>query len=116
MHFGRSRILAIESGHTLLLAGPAQFTIKSGRASCLGGALKNDLQMTVEGSRQEPIFASESTNIDLRTGSGGTWIDVTGSTIPVGWTEAAHVLEREKGMAVVIGEVDSGKSTLTTFL
>jgi len=93
-----------------------QFTIKSGHASCLGGSLENELPMIVDEFRQEPILVSESTDVDLRTGSGGTWNDVASSTIPVGWTEAAQILQQTKGIAAVVGEVDSGKSTLTTFL
>src|SRR5215813_8122786 len=116
MHLGRPHTLTIESGHTLLLGGPVQFTIKSGHANCLGGELKNDLPITVEDYRQVPVFSSESTTVDLRTGSGGTSIDIAGSTIPADWTEAAQILQREEGVAVVVGEVDSGKSTLTAFL
>ena len=116
MYLSRLNNRKIEPGRTLLLGGPIQFTIKSGQASCLGGQLQNDVSMTVDEFRQEPIFVAESAEVELRAGSGGTWIDVVGSTIPIGWTETAQVIQRQKGIAVIVGDVDSGKSTLTTFL
>jgi len=38
------------------------------------------------------------------------------STVPVAWKEAAQVLQRQRGGCVIVGEVDSGKSGLCTFL
>ena len=116
MHFRRLTNKTIESGHTLLLSGPVQFSIKSGRASCLGGELKIDVSITVDEFRQEPILIGDTADVEMRVGSGGTWIDVAGSTIPIGWSEASEIIQRQKGVAVIVGEVDSGKSTLTTFL
>lgn len=116
MYLGRLDNVTIESGHTLLLAGPVQFTIKSGRAHCLGGELKNEESMMVDEFRREPISVAESVDIELRAGSGGKWIDVVGSTIPIGWTETAQIIQHQKGVVVIVGEVDSGKSTLSTFL
>jgi polynucleotide 5'-hydroxyl-kinase GRC3/NOL9 len=116
MYLGRLNNLSINSGHTLLLEGPVQFAIKSGRANCLGGTLKSDVSMMVDEFRQEPIFVAESADVELRAGSGGSWTDVVGSTIPIGWTEAAQIMQHEKGVAVIVGEVDSGKSTISAFL
>ena len=36
--------------------------------------------------------------------------------MPVAWKEAAQVLQRQRGVCVIVGEVDSGKSSLCTFL
>ena len=116
MYFGRPNNKTIEPGHTLLLGGPVQFTLKSGLASCLGGELKNDESMTVDEFRQEPILVAETADVELRVGSGGTWIDVADTTIPIGWSETSQIIQRQKGVAVIVGEVDSGKSTLATFL
>ena len=116
MYSGQLINKTIESGHTLLLGGPIQFTVKSGQASCLGGELKNDVSMAVDEFRQEPIFIGERAEVEMRAGSGGTWIDVACTTIPIGWSEASQIIQRQKGVAVIVGEVDAGKSTLTTFL
>src|SRR5881397_691761 len=45
-----------------------------------------------------------------------SWKELLESTIPTGWTEAAHILQRQQGVAAIVGDVDSGKSSLCTFL
>jgi len=70
----------------------------------------------IEESRQEPIYAADDTLLEIRRGSGSSWSVVRESTVPVAWNEAAQVLQRQRGVCVIIGEVDSGKSSLCTFL
>jgi polynucleotide 5'-hydroxyl-kinase GRC3/NOL9 len=41
---------------------------------------------------------------------------VLGSAVPLRWTEAAETLLQTRGVAVVLGDVDAGKSTLCTYL
>ena len=52
----------------------------------------------------------------LRTGEHGVWKQVNGSTIPPSWRDAADILVRTRGLAIILGDVDSGKSTLAAFL
>ena len=70
----------------------------------------------IEESRQEPIFAVDNTLLEIRRDSGSAWSVAGESTVPVAWNEAAQVLQRQRGVCVIIGEVDSGKSSLCTFL
>jgi len=70
----------------------------------------------IEGSRQEPIYAADDTLLEIRRGAGSSWSVVGESTVPVAWKEAAQVLQRQRGVCVIVGEVDSGKSSLCTFL
>lgn len=116
MLLGRAVKYKLEPGHTLLLSGPAQFTVTSGEAYSLAGALKRDMWMTVEETRREPIFGKTGSELELRLGPGSSQTDVPESTIPAGWDEAAQILQQQRGTVVVVGEVDSGKSTLCTFL
>ena len=53
---------------------------------------------------------------EVRIGVAGSYRQVNGSTIPPSWRDAADVLVRTRGLAVILGDVDSGKSTLSTFL
>lgn len=39
-----------------------------------------------------------------------------GSTIPFSWHEAAETLKQTRGVAVILGDADAGKSTLCTYL
>ena len=70
----------------------------------------------IEESRQEPIFAVDNTLLEIRRDSGSAWSVAGESTVPVAWNEAAQILQRQRGVCVIIGEVDSGKSSLCTFL
>jgi len=70
----------------------------------------------IEGSRQEPIYAADDTLLEIRRSAGSSWSVVGESTVPVAWKEAAQVLQRQRGVCVIVGEVDSGKSSLCTFL
>jgi len=53
---------------------------------------------------------------EVRIKVAGSYRQVNGSTIPPSWRDAADVLVRTRGLAVILGDVDSGKSTLSTFL
>jgi len=52
----------------------------------------------------------------VRIGERGVCRQVNGSTIPQSWRDAADVLGRSRGCVVILGDVDSGKSTLCTYL
>jgi polynucleotide 5'-hydroxyl-kinase GRC3/NOL9 len=108
--------LNLEQGHTLLLKGPASIRAKKGDAECLGAPINSENWTIIEETRQEPIYAIDNTLLEIRRGSGSSWTVVRESTVPLAWNEAAHVLERQRGVCVIIGEVDSGKSSLCTFL
>jgi len=108
--------LDLEEDHTLLLKGPAWIRAKRGDAQCLGARIQSDDWTMIEESRQEPIYAADNTLLEIRRGSGSSWSVVGGSTVPVVWNEAAQVLQRQRGVCIIIGEVDSGKSSLCTFL
>src|SRR5438552_13057797 len=108
--------LDLEQGHTLLLKGPAWIRAKRGDAQCLGARIQSDDWTMIEGSRKEPIYSAEDTLLEIRRGAGSSLSVVKESTVPVAWEEAAQVLQRQRGVCVIIGEVDSGKSSLCTFL
>ena len=108
--------LNLEQGHTLLLTGPALIRAVKGGAECLGAPIQSDDWTVVDETRQEPIYATDNTLLEIRRGSGSSWTVVQESTVPAAWNEAAQVLQRRRGVCVIIGEVDSGKSSLCTFL
>lgn len=108
--------LNLDRGHTLLLKGPAAIRAEKGDANCFGAPINSEDWTTIEETRQEPIYATDDTLLEIKRASGSSWTIVQESTVPVAWTEAAQVLERQRGVCVIIGEVDSGKSSLCTFL
>jgi polynucleotide 5'-hydroxyl-kinase GRC3/NOL9 len=106
----------LDKGHTLLLKGPASIRTKKGDAECLGAPIRFDDWISIEASRQEPVYAIDNVVLEIRRGSGSSWSEIRESTVPTAWNEAAQVLERQRGICVIIGEADSGKSSLCTFL
>jgi polynucleotide 5'-hydroxyl-kinase GRC3/NOL9 len=106
----------LDKGHTLLLKGPASIRTKKGDAECLGAPIRSDDWISIEASRQEPVYAIDNVVLEIRRGSGSSWSEVRESTVPAAWNEAAQVLERQRGICIIIGEADSGKSSLCTFL
>jgi polynucleotide 5'-hydroxyl-kinase GRC3/NOL9 len=113
---GGTRRLEVVQGHTLLLTGPGQFRLSKGKADCFGAPIEPNKWVRVEKSRQEPIFAIDPCVIEIELSRGSSWKLVNESTIPTGWNEAAQVAERQGGVAVIVGDVDSGKSSFCTFL
>src|SRR6266446_2027245 len=109
-------ILDLEQGHTLLLKGPASIRAKKGDVQCFAAPLQSDDWTIVEEPRQEPIYATDNAVLEIRRGPGSSWTIVPESTVPPAWSEAAHIVKRQRGVCVIIGEVDSGKSSLCTFL
>src|SRR5260370_4471888 len=109
-------ILDLEQGHTPLLKGPASIRAKKGDAQCFAAPIQSDDWTIIEDPRQEPIYATDKAVREIRRGPGSSWTIVPESTVPPAWNEAADIVNRQRGVCVIIGEVDSGKSSLCTFL
>src|SRR6267378_6827691 len=108
--------LNLDQGHTLLLEGPASIRAKKGDVQCFAAPIQSDDWTIIEEPRQEPIYARDNAVLEIRRGPGSSWTIVPESTVPPAWSEAADIVKRQRGICVVIGEVDSGKSSLCTFL
>src|SRR2546422_3683877 len=109
-------ILDLEQGHTLLLKGPVSIRAKKGDLQCFAAPIQSDDWTIIEEPRQEPIYATDNAVLEIRRGPGSSWTIVPESTVPPAWSDAADIVKRQRGVCVIIGEVDSGKSSLCTFL
>ena len=111
-----TRTVRAEAGKTLLMVGPASFELLEGEASVLGAPLDASRNLVTSG-KQTPIEIHSSSSFRVSLGQDGGVEEVSGSTIPRSWREAASALnELGEGTAVVIGGADAGKTTLCTFL
>ena len=108
--------LSLESGHTLLLKGPASIRATKGDVQCFAAPIQSQEWTIIEEPRQEPVYAKDNAVLEIRPGPGSSWTKVPESTVPSAWSEAADIVKRQRGVCVIIGEVDSGKSSLCTFL
>lgn len=107
--------IKLSNGRTLLLEGPASVRLEDGEGYILGAPLTREWAVVRE-DRQVPVEAPKETGLELRLGHGSNYRIVQESTIPTGWREASQIITQSPGTIVIFGDVDSGKSTLCTFL
>ncbi len=103
------------TGRTLLLEGPASARLKDGQATVLGAPLSEEWVIVRE-DHQIPVETPTGAELEIRLGYAGKYKLIEGSTIPTIWREASQIIEQSQGTIVIVGDVDSGKSTLSTLL
>ncbi|WP_069808218.1 Clp1/GlmU family protein [Vulcanisaeta thermophila] len=92
-------------GGTLVVEGPATVRVVSGSCDVLGCPLSGEF--SIEEFRAVPIRGNCSLSIE-----GGVFRYFSEDTIPREWDSVDNL----EGIALVIGGVDSGKTTLVTYL
>jgi polynucleotide 5'-hydroxyl-kinase GRC3/NOL9 len=90
--------------------------LQEGTATSLAAPIRIGDLIVVSKHRRIPVETDTGAVFQVRIGEAGSFRQVNGSTIPLSWRDAADVLVRTRGLAVILGDVDSGKSTLSTFL
>lgn len=108
--------VSIRSGKTLLLDGPASVRLLSGQGAYLGATLTTGHSFTVRAGRRFPVEASSDSNLELKLGTAASYRELDRSTVPGSWKEASTIVQQTRGTIVILGNVDSGKSTLSTLL
>ena len=108
----------IKKGKTLLVDGPASVSLLSGKISVLGAPLRISEKLIIREGKRLPLWVKTRATLELLLGEGASFNEVDGGTVPSSWDEAAkEVLSLEKPVTVmVIGGVDSGKTSFCTFL
>jgi len=66
--------------------------------------------------RRIPIETDEEAVFQVKVGENGVYKQVNGSSIPPSWREAGDILRQSLGLAVILGDANVGKSTLSTYL
>ncbi len=109
--------LLLDSGHTLLVTGPASLTLAGGEATVLGARVEQEEKIVVGEERQLALEAETSCTLEATFGDHAKHIEIKGSTIPESWREAEEtVLGLENPKVIILGSVDSGKTSLCTYL
>jgi polynucleotide 5'-hydroxyl-kinase GRC3/NOL9 len=102
---------------TTLVTGPASVVLCSGSAETLGAQLKVGQRIIVRSWKLLPVEVPEHANLDIRLGEGASIEKIKGSTIPQSWRSVADEVTASKMSLVMnLGGIDSGKSTLATFI
>lgn len=105
----------LNRGRTLLLGGPASARVMDGEVEVFGHRPRRGEALISRPWRVLPIHALTDAELELSLGTGHSLSLVDGDTIPDAW----HALSETIGMnsrVIVIGGVDSGKTSLVTFL
>ena len=108
----------IDAGKTLLIDGPASASLLSGTVSVLGASLQIDEKLVVREGKRLPLWVKKSAAVELMLGEGAYINEVDAGVLPSSWDKAAkELLSLDKPVTViVIGGVDSGKTSFCTFL
>ncbi|MGB9740570.1 MAG: Clp1/GlmU family protein [Candidatus Bathyarchaeia archaeon] len=112
-------IKTIEKDKTLLVDGPASVTVVSGRVEVFGAVISGKGRVVIREGKRLPFNAKEKAEFDISLGENANVEEVEGSTIPQSWANAANEvlrLQTRPAMVMVIGTVDSGKSSFCTYI
>jgi polynucleotide 5'-hydroxyl-kinase GRC3/NOL9 len=118
-HGGKRMNQTVQSGKTLLVDGPASVKAVSGKVEVFGSVLRNTRKVVIREGKRLPFVVKETTVFAVSLGENATVEEIAGSTIPSSWTKACEELQSlqmRTFTAVVLGTVDSGKTSFCTYL
>ncbi len=109
----------VEKDKTLVVDGPASVTLCSGKVEVFGSELALTSRVVIREGKRLPFLVQEKAVLDISVGDKAAAEEVDGSTIPSSWTESAEQLleiQTKTAIGLVLGTVDSGKSSFCTYL
>lgn len=116
---GQSVNRTVEKEKTLLAEGPSSVTIVSGKAEVFGSTVSAGNKIVIREGKRLPFATQENTVFDISSGENAGIEEIEGSTIPASWMTASQGLlnvQTRPAVAIVLGNVDSGKTSFTTYL
>jgi len=109
----------VEKNKTLLVDGPASVMLVSGKAETFGAAMNTAGRVVIREGKRLPFAVRETATFDISLGDNAAAEEVDGDTVPPSWTASWEELLRitsKPAIALVLGTVDSGKSSFCTYL
>ncbi len=109
----------VEKDKTLLVNGPASVTVVSGKAEVFGNVIGVGGKVIAREGKQLPFKVEETVIFDLSLAEKASAEEVEGDTIPNSWISVFQELMNMQSLpltVVVLGPIDSGKTSLCTFL
>jgi polynucleotide 5'-hydroxyl-kinase GRC3/NOL9 len=108
----------VAKGKTLLVDGPASVTLLSGEVEVLNGSLAVGEKVIIRDGKRLFFEVDENAMFDLKLGENASVEEVDGTTIPSSWENASkEAVSHGKPVTVmVMGKVDSGKTSFCTYL
>ena len=105
----------VKTGRTLLVSGPASLRLLDGKVRVLGYPLEKQRRIVIKKGRQLPVEALDDSRLDCYISNSASCSEIRGSPIPDSWFDTMEtILEARKGKTVIVGNVDTGKTTFCT--
>jgi len=109
----------VEKGKTLLVDGPASVTVLSGNVEVFGSRANVANKIVIREGKRMPFTVGETACLDISLAEKANAEETEGNTVPSSWIMAYEELESMQprpSSLMVLGTVDSGKSSLCTYL
>lgn len=109
----------VKKGTTLLVDGPASVTVTSGKVQAFGSVISGAAKVVVREGKRLPFTVEETAAFEIALGDTASTEEVEGNTVPPSWNESCEEfldLQTKPVTAVVLGSVDSGKTSFCTYL
>ncbi len=109
----------VEANKTLLVNGPASVKVVSGKTSVFGCPIKPAAKTVVRDGKRLPFFVLEKSVFEVSLGVNATLLEAEGDTAPSSWGKVAQAIaevEKRPAAVLIMGQTDSGKSSLCTYL
>jgi polynucleotide 5'-hydroxyl-kinase GRC3/NOL9 len=109
----------VQKGKTLLVDGPASVTVTSGSVEVLGSEVGKTSKIVIREGKRLPFVVEETATFEVSFGENATAEEIEGNTVPLSWTKSCEEtlkLETQPVTSIVLGRVDSGKTSFCTYL
>lgn len=109
----------VENGKTLLVDGPASVIVSSGKVEVFGFTVNSANKIVIREGKRLPFVIGEKASFNISLGESGNVEEVDGNTTPSSWNRAFEELlkiQTKPVTAIVLGTVDSGKTSFCTYL
>jgi polynucleotide 5'-hydroxyl-kinase GRC3/NOL9 len=93
--------------------------VVSGKAEVFGHQVKQAQKIVVREGKRLPFFVLEKALFDISLGANAGIEEASGTTIPSSWDkplEAILSVQKKPAVVLVLGKIDSGKSSYCTYL
>ncbi len=114
--------LVLDEGKVVRVTGPARITVKSGSVLLVGAIYGSNSQVIIHRLRSYAVKAIERSEVNVVLGSGASLEEPKeGEEVIDDWLKISEGLVKDtervgKSLIVVVGPVESGKTTLTAFI
>jgi len=109
----------VEKGKTLLVDGPASIIATSGKVEVFGSIMGGTRKVVIREGKRLPFVVEEKATFDISLGENASAEEIDGNSIPPSWIRSFEELlkiQAKPVTAIVLGTVDSGKTSFCTYL